>query len=79
MTAGTTKTSPTKRPSRAKAKVGSPPPEPEVIHFYAVGDRVSHQHFGAGEITAVQGDKLTIVFEKSGTKVIVDDFVKRRR
>ena len=64
---------------RAKAKAPLPTPEPEAIHVYAIGDRVSHGQFGDGQVTAVRDDKLTIAFEKAGTKVIVDDFVKRRR
>ena len=78
-----TKPSPTKRASRAKSKAIVHPPKPEVIPQTAIkfasGDRVSHGQFGDGQVTSVQDDKLTIAFEKAGTKIIVDDFVKRRR
>ncbi len=40
-----------------------------------VGTRVFHQKFGYGTVTAVEGDKLTIDFEKAGTKNVVARFV----
>ena len=43
---------------------------------YAAGDRVFHQKFGYGRIRAVDGDKLEIVFDKAGTKKIIDRFVQ---
>ena len=39
------------------------------------GTRVFHQKFGYGTVTAVEGDKLTIDFEKAGTKNVVARFV----
>ncbi len=42
---------------------------------FARGDRVFHQKFGNGEIVAVDGNKLTIQFDKAGEKRIVDSFV----
>lgn len=44
---------------------------------YLVGERVFHQKFGYGTITEVDGNKLTIEFEKAGTKRVVDSFVER--
>ncbi len=41
------------------------------------GDRVFHQKFGNGEVTAVDGNKLTIQFDKAGEKRVVDSFVQR--
>jgi DNA helicase II / ATP-dependent DNA helicase PcrA len=41
------------------------------------GERVFHDKFGYGAITAVEGNKLTIDFEKAGTKHVVDSFVER--
>jgi len=41
------------------------------------GDRVFHQKFGNGEVLAVDGNKLTIQFDKAGEKRVVDSFVRR--
>jgi DNA helicase-2/ATP-dependent DNA helicase PcrA len=45
-------------------------------HF-AVGERVFHQKFGNGNVTAVDGNKLTIKFDRAGEKRVVDSFVER--
>ena len=45
-------------------------------HF-SVGDRVFHIKFGNGNVTAVDGNKLTIAFDKAGEKRVVDSFVER--
>jgi DNA helicase-2/ATP-dependent DNA helicase PcrA len=45
---------------------------------YAIGERVFHQKFGYGRITEVEGNKLTIDFEKAGSKKVVDSFVSRQ-
>ncbi|HYF09112.1 MAG TPA: DNA helicase II, partial [Acetobacteraceae bacterium] len=42
-----------------------------------VGQRVFHQKFGYGRVTAVEDDRLDIEFEKSGTKRVLDRFVER--
>ncbi len=39
------------------------------------GARVFHQKFGYGTVTGVEGDKLTIDFEKAGTKNVISRFV----
>ena len=44
---------------------------------FAVGARVFHQKFGNGNVTAVDGNKLTIHFDKAGEKRVVDSFVER--
>ncbi len=44
---------------------------------FAVGERVFHQKFGNGHVTAVDGNKLTIHFDKVGEKRVVDSFVER--
>jgi DNA helicase-2/ATP-dependent DNA helicase PcrA len=44
---------------------------------HAVGDRVFHQKFGYGEVVLVDGNKLTILFDKAGEKRVVDSFVER--
>ncbi len=44
---------------------------------YAVGDRVFHLKFGNGNVTHVDGNKLTIAFDRAGEKRVVDSFVER--
>ncbi len=41
------------------------------------GERVFHQKFGYGVITSVDGNKLTIDFDKAGEKRVIDSFVQR--
>lgn len=41
------------------------------------GDRVFHEKFGYGKIINIDGHKLDIAFEKSGTKRVMDSFVER--
>ncbi len=47
------------------------------VSDFAIGDRVFHQKFGNGNITAIDGNKLTIQFDKAGEKRVVDSFVER--
>jgi DNA helicase-2/ATP-dependent DNA helicase PcrA len=44
---------------------------------YARGDRVFHQKFGYGRVTGVEGNKLTVNFDKAGEKKVIDQFVTR--
>ena len=44
---------------------------------YALGERIFHQKFGYGRVADVDGNKLTIDFEKAGRKRVVDSFVER--
>ncbi len=44
---------------------------------FSVGDRVFHQKFGNGNVIVVDGNKLTIQFDKAGEKKVVDSFVRR--
>jgi DNA helicase-2/ATP-dependent DNA helicase PcrA len=44
---------------------------------FNVGDRVFHQKFGNGNVTALDGNKLTIEFDHAGEKRVVDSFVER--
>ena len=37
--------------------------------------RVFHQKFGYGRVTRVDGNKLTIDFDKAGEKRVLDSFV----
>jgi DNA helicase-2/ATP-dependent DNA helicase PcrA len=48
---------------------------PRPARAFNVGDRVFHQKFGYGEVRSVDTDKLTIAFEHSGEKRVMDSFV----
>ncbi|MDT3380646.1 UvrD-helicase domain-containing protein [Labrys neptuniae] len=43
---------------------------------YKVGARVFHLKFGYGEVAEVDGNKLTVDFDKAGRKRVVDSFVE---
>ena len=43
---------------------------------YKRGERVFHQKFGYGRILAVEGNKLTVAFDKAGEKKVIDSFVE---
>ncbi len=44
---------------------------------YVRGDRVFHQKFGYGRVSVVEGNKLTVDFDKAGAKRVIDNFVTR--
>ncbi|HVP83969.1 MAG TPA: UvrD-helicase domain-containing protein [Rhizomicrobium sp.] len=44
---------------------------------YARGDRIFHQKFGYGRVASVEGNKLTVDFDKAGEKKVIDNFVTR--
>jgi DNA helicase-2/ATP-dependent DNA helicase PcrA len=44
---------------------------------YKRGERVFHQKFGYGQVTAVEGNKLSVSFDKAGDKKVIDTFVER--
>jgi DNA helicase-2/ATP-dependent DNA helicase PcrA len=47
------------------------------VSAFSVGDRVFHLKFGNGNVVAIDGNKLTIAFDKAGEKRVVDSFVER--
>ncbi len=44
---------------------------------FTVGDRVFHMKFGNGNIAAIEGNKLTIDFDRAGQKRVLDGFVEK--
>ena len=71
-------------PSRAPPSAG--PRGPKVLAGHAVtlesdasqfraGARVFHVKFGPGSVFAVDGNKLTVDFDKAGRKMVLDSFV----
>jgi len=43
----------------------------------SIGMRVFHQKFGYGRVTQIDGNKLTVDFDKAGQKKVVDSFVEK--
>jgi len=48
-----------------------------VVSDFSIGERVFHQKFGNGNITAIDGNKLIVEFDKAGEKRVVDRYVQR--
>jgi DNA helicase-2/ATP-dependent DNA helicase PcrA len=51
--------------------------EPSHSSAYKRGDRVFHLKFGYGTVRAIEGNKLTVDFEKAGEKKVIDSFVEK--
>jgi len=47
------------------------------VSDYSPGERIFHQKFGYGRIISIDGNKLSIDFEKAGAKRVLDSFVER--
>ena len=43
---------------------------------FAKGARVFHQKFGPGTVTVVDGNKLTVDFDKAGRKMVLESFLQ---
>ncbi len=43
----------------------------------SIGMRVFHQKFGYGRVAQIDGNKLTVDFDKAGQKKVVDSFVEK--
>ena len=74
------------RAHKAKSNVSGGPPTLELrahdtgsagASDFQEGERIFHQKFGYGAITRIDGNKLTVEFEKAGQKKVVDSFVER--
>ena len=78
------------RPSARMRRAPASAPAPRVIEGraehvvttdpgvsdYAIGERVFHQKFGYGLIEDIEGNKLSIAFDKAGAKKVIDSFVQ---
>ena len=51
--------------------------EPSASSDFARGARVFHVKFGYGQVTGVEGNKLTVSFDKAGVKKVIDSFVEK--
>jgi DNA helicase-2/ATP-dependent DNA helicase PcrA len=43
---------------------------------FNLGERVFHQKFGYGQVLLVEGNKLTVSFDKAGEKKVIDSFLE---
>jgi DNA helicase-2/ATP-dependent DNA helicase PcrA len=43
---------------------------------YETGNRVLHLKFGPGTVAEIDGNKLTVDFDKAGRKMVLDSFVQ---
>ena len=50
---------------------------PSKASAYKRGDRVFHVKFGYGQISSVEGNKLSVAFDKAGDKKVIDSFVEK--
>ena len=48
-----------------------------LVSTFARGERVFHIKFGYGAVVDIDGNKLTVEFEKAGRKRVLDSFVER--
>ncbi len=44
---------------------------------FDVGSRVFHQKFGNGNVAAIEGNKLTVDFDRAGRKRVIDSFLTK--
>jgi DNA helicase-2/ATP-dependent DNA helicase PcrA len=65
------------RPPMIEAQAWSVQTSDPSASQYARGDRVFHQKFGYGRVRYVEGNKLTVEFDKAGEKKVIDQFVAR--
>jgi DNA helicase-2/ATP-dependent DNA helicase PcrA len=65
------------RPPLIEAQAYSVQTSDPTASQYQRGDRVFHQKFGYGRVRYVEGNKLTVEFDKAGEKRVIDQFVAR--
>jgi len=51
--------------------------DPKAGSGWVKGERVFHQKFGYGSVRVIEGNKLTVEFEKAGEKKVIDTFVEK--
>jgi len=67
---------------RLQRQTGRPAPRArqvveDAVPVFELGERVFHQKFGYGAVLAIDGDKLSVAFEKADTKNVMASFVSR--
>jgi DNA helicase-2/ATP-dependent DNA helicase PcrA len=66
-----------RRPRVIEAGAWEVKERPAAASTYERGDRVFHEKFGYGTVTAVDDDRLEIAFDKADTKRLLDRFVRK--
>jgi DNA helicase-2/ATP-dependent DNA helicase PcrA len=51
--------------------------DPKAGAGWVKGQRVFHQKFGYGAVRLIEGNKLTVTFEKAGEKKVIDTFLEK--
>jgi DNA helicase-2/ATP-dependent DNA helicase PcrA len=67
---------PGRRPPTIEGTSRRVAPRPPPGRPFTSGERVFHQKFGYGRVQAVDGETLTIAFDKAGTKTVLHSFVE---
>ncbi|MCD6035559.1 MAG: helicase [Rickettsiales bacterium] len=65
--------------ARRAGSTPSPASAPKKDGSFSVSDRVFHSKFGYGRIRSVDGNHLTVMFEKAGEKKVIDSFVTAQK
>ncbi len=47
----------------------------DAVAAFGLGDRVFHRKFGYGAVIAIEGEKLSVAFEKAGEKKVIASYV----
>ena len=55
------------------------PAAPQSRTAFSIGDRVFHLKFGNGNVASIDGNKLTIDFDKAGQKRVLDNYVEKTK
>jgi len=63
--------------NKAKPLQGRASPLKTEEHNFKLGERCFHQKFGPGTVVSVDGDHLSIEFDKAGHKKVVAAFVEK--
>jgi hypothetical protein len=70
---------PTVRLRKRRLPQASLAPDQTKQSIFAIGDPVSHPHFGDGSVTAIDRGTLTMAFVDHQVRQILDYYVKRQK
>jgi hypothetical protein len=54
-----------------------PPPLPQPEALFTEGERVRHERFGEGEVQEIEGDRVTVEFQREGSRTIQASFLHK--
>ena len=64
-----------RRPMRQPSEARNLVIDADAVCPFQIGERVFHQKFGYGAVTAAEGDKVSVAFEKAGEKKVLARFL----